>query len=62
MPAVFGAILILLGVLIIAVPRLLGWLVGAALIVLGIVGVILGLRIRSAVTYRRIDARVWPPE
>lgn len=62
MAAIFGLLLILIGVLIILLPKLLIYFVGGAFIFFGVGALALGLKIKSGVTYRRIDPGIRPEE
>jgi type IV secretory pathway TrbL component len=62
MMAFFGLLLIVLGILIIVLPQFLKLLVGGAFILAGVGAFVMGLRIKQAVTYRRIDATWEQPE
>lgn len=62
MAAIFGALLILVGVLIIWLPELLALFVGGVFIFVGAGAVAVGLKMKSSVIYRRIDPRVGPEE
>lgn len=58
MPAAFGTLLILAGLLVIIFPRMLALTVGGVLILVGAAVVATWLGMGSRVTYRRVDA-VW---
>ena len=62
MAAIFGLLLIVVGVLIISLPELLAYFVGGLFIFLGAGAVAIGLKMKSAVTYRRIDPGGRPEE
>ena len=62
MASIFGLLLILVGVLIIWMPKFLAFFVGGAFILFGVGAVALGLKIKSGVTYRRIDPGIRPEE
>ena len=62
MAALFGLLLIVFGTLIIWLPNLLPFLVGGAFIFFGIGAIAVGRKVKSAVTYRRIDADVHQQE
>lgn len=62
MAALFGLLLIVFGILIITLPKLLPILVGGAFIVFGVGAIAVGMRVKSAVTYRRIDAEIHQQE
>jgi uncharacterized membrane protein HdeD (DUF308 family) len=54
-PAVLGALLILIGVMIYAQPRLLAYFVAGVFIVAGVTLLSVAWKMRQKVTYRRID-------
>lgn len=56
MPAAFGTLLILAGLLVIVFPRMLQWTIGGMLILVGAAVVATSLGMGSRVTYRRVDA------
>lgn len=62
MAAIFGLLLIVVGVLIIWLPELLAFFVGGVFIFLGAGAVAVGMKMKSGVTYRRIDPGVGPEE
>ncbi len=62
MMAFFGLFLIIFGILIIVFEQFLQLLVGGAFIFAGVGALVMGLRFKQAVTYRRIDATWQEPE
>ncbi len=58
MAAIFGLLLIVVGVLIIWLPELLALFVGGVFIFVGAGAVAVGVKMKSSVTYRRIDPGV----
>lgn len=55
MYSIFGVLLIVFGVLILVYPNLVPYMVGSAFIMLGLAVAGAGARMRSSVTYRRLD-------
>lgn len=53
--SIFGVLLILFGVLVLVYPSLVPFMVGSAFIMLGLAVAGAGARMRSSVTYRRLD-------
>lgn len=56
MPAAFGTLLILAGLLVIFFPRMLSYTIGSVLILAGAAVLVTSLGMGSRVTYRRVDA------
>ena len=54
-PAVFGVLLILMGILIYANPELLAYFVASVSIIAGVVLVSVAWKMRERVTYHKID-------
>ncbi len=62
MAAIFGFLLMVVGVLIVLLPKLLAYFVGGVFIFLGAGAVVIGTKMKSAVIYRRIDPGAGPEE